>query len=113
MIRDERDISVLKIMWFGKGLASVSVVIVDIEDGDAKSLRLGRKQALQKSRGDGYVVDEAVSTAERGPRMVAGWTARCQWKASHLGAQKVVVVGGNARRLWLTNHKANIPVWGP
>jgi len=55
-------------------------MIVDIEDGDPKWLGLDvcgwREQALQESRGDGYVVDEAVSTAERSPHVMAGWTAQ-------------------------------------
>jgi len=58
-------------------LASVSVVVVDIKDGNwnAPGLSTLRTQALQKSRSDGYIVDEAVSTAERSPRVMTGWAA--------------------------------------
>jgi hypothetical protein len=58
-------------------LASVSVVIVDVEDGNWNTLSTlsPRTQTLQKSRSDGYIVYEAISTAERSPRVMTGWAA--------------------------------------
>ena len=57
-------------------LASVSVVVVDIKDGNWNAgLSTLRTQALQKSSSDGYIVDKAESTAERSPRVMTGWAA--------------------------------------
>jgi hypothetical protein len=51
------------------------VVVVDIKDGNwnAPGLPTLGTQALQKTRSDGYIVDEAESTAERSPRVMTGW----------------------------------------
>ena len=53
------------------------MVVVDIKDGNwnAPGLSTLGTQALQKTRSDGYIVDEAESTAERSPRVMTGWAA--------------------------------------
>ena len=74
-------------------LASVSVVVVDIKDGNWNALSRFRTQTLQKSRSDGYIVDEAVSTTERSPRVMTGWAAASEESLSTQVAMVNVKLG--------------------
>ena len=61
-------------------LTPISVMIVNVKDGDWKFIICGLLiEALEKSCGNGYVINETVSTREGGSRVVtrgtAGWLA--------------------------------------
>ncbi len=89
-------------------LASVSVVIVDIKDGNWNTHSKFRTQTLQKSRGHGSVIDETVSATERRSRVMTGWTAASGERHSSLDTQ--VSMGGKRNS---ADHKANTPDLGP
>ena len=61
----------------GDTLTPISVMIVNVKNGNCNFLRGPLVKTLEKSRDDGHIIDETVSTREGGSCVVtrgtAGW----------------------------------------
>jgi hypothetical protein len=58
-------------------LTPISVMIVNVKNGNCDFLRRPLVEALKKSRGNGHIIDETVSTGEGASCVMTRGTAGC------------------------------------